>query len=275
MKRIISGIFIVVLAATFGVGCSKYNKLLNSKDFNKMFTEGLKLYDKKKYQQSAQLFEEASQYFIGTVREDSCAYYLAASNYKLGYFDTSSELLSEFRRRYGRSPFLEDAEYMYAMGYYFSSPRPYRDQTYTVRAINAIDEYMGRYPKSEKKDLLDERRAEMMSKLFDKTYLNAYTYYKIGKYKSAVTALKNAIAKYPESPYYEELLYLAAKSSYMLASKSIERKQLDRYMSAMDDYYTFISEYPDSKYRKELDQMQERSKRFVTRKGKNAESEKQ
>lgn len=33
----------------------------------------------------------------------------------------------------------------------------------------------------------------LTQRLHDKTYLNAYTYYKIGRYKSAIVALKNAL----------------------------------------------------------------------------------
>ena len=272
MRRLIPGILISLAAAALLASCSSYSKLLNSKNHNKMYDEGLKYFKAEKWSRSTQLFEECSQFFIGTAREDSAAYYLAASNYKQGYFDSSSELFNDFRRRYGRSVFIEEAEYMYAMGYYYSSPTPNRDQSYTIKAINAINEYMARYPNSVKKEKLQECVAELTQKLYDKAYQNAYTYYKIGRYKSAVVALKNATNRYPESTHREELLYLTAKSSYLLAHKSYERLQRDRYLNAMDDYYNFISEYPDSKYRKELDQMQEKSKKYIASHGENNES---
>jgi outer membrane protein assembly factor BamD len=266
MKRTIRSVPVVV-AAIAVAACSSYNKLLNSKDYNMMYERGLQYYRDREYRRALQLFEESSQYFIGAMREDSAAFYLAASNYNMGYFETSGELFSDFRLKYGRSKFIDEAEYMLAMGYYYSSPSVERDQAVTVKAINSINEYLARYPSSSRKEKLEECVGRLTLKLWDKEFLNAYTYYKIERYKSAVVALKNALNTYPDSHHREELMYLTAKSSYLYASKSVETKQRDRYMGAMDDYYNFISEFPESKYRRELDAMQERSKRFVSRHG--------
>ena len=81
----------------------------------------------------------------------------------------------------------------------------------------------------------------MTGRLHDKEFLNAYTYYKIGKHKSAIVALKNALRKYPETPHREELMYLIVGSGYELAHNSVQRKQTDRYLSMLDSYYTFIA----------------------------------
>ncbi|MDR0510473.1 MAG: outer membrane protein assembly factor BamD [Rikenellaceae bacterium] len=261
----------IAAAVALTAACSSYNKLLNSKDYNRMYERGLQYYQAKDYRRSLQLFEESGPYFVGTMREDSASFYLAASNYNMGYFETSSELFETFRFKYGRSKFIEEAEYLYAMGFYYSSPAVERDQSSTVKAINSITEYMARYPATTKKEKLDKCLAELTQKLWDKEFQSAYTYYKIERYKSAVVALKNALNTYPESNHREELMYLTAKSSYLFAAKSYEHKQRDRYMSAMDDYYNFISEYPESKYRRELDQMQERSKKFIANHGEETE----
>lgn len=250
----------MVVAVT---SCNSYSHLLSSKDHEAQYRMALKLVNAGKYQRALPLFEEANPYFIGTVREDSAAFYQALANYKLGDFETSGELFDDFRRRFARSPFIQEAEYMYAMGLYHSALPAYRDQTNTNKAITAINDYLSRYPGSVKTDKLNDCLKDLTQRLYDKAFINAYTYYKIGRYKSAVVAMKNAAAKYPDSPHREELLFLTAKSSYMLARRSIERLQRERYLNAMDDYYSFVSEFPDSRFRKELDQMQERSKKFV------------
>jgi len=243
--------------------CSSYSRLLNGKDHNAQYKAALALFDAGRYSRALPLFEECNPYFLGTAREDSAAFYQATANFRLGDFDTSGDLFEDFRRRFARSPFIQQAEYMYAMGFFYASPPPYRDQTATNRAITAINEYLARYPDTPKKDQLKEHLQTLTQKLWDKAYLNAYTYYKIGRFKSAVVALKNAAARYPESNHREELLFLTAKSSYLLARRSIEKLQRDRFLNAMDEYYTFVSEFPDSRFRRELDPLQERSKNFV------------
>ncbi len=263
MKKAIPYAVLSIACLLALAGCGGYNQLLKSNDSELMYVKGLEYYKKGKYQRAIQLFEQIKPVFIGTAREDSLSYYLGAAYYKKGEFDSSEITFDDFRRRFGRSAFLEDVEYMYAMGFYFSSPPPYRDQAVTVQGITAITEYLERYPNSTKRETAEKRLQELREKLYDKEYLNARTYYKIGRYKSAITALKNALAKYPDSPHREEMLYLVAVSTYELADNSIQSLQRDRYLDMMDAYYSFIAEYPESRYRRELDKLMNNAKEYI------------
>ena len=73
----------------------------------------------------------------------------------------------------------------------------------------------------------------MFFDLKQKAYLNAYTYYKVQRYKSAVVALRNALKLYPETPYREEILYLITVSNFRLAHNSIAEKQGERYLNVL------------------------------------------
>jgi outer membrane protein assembly factor BamD len=172
-------------------------------------------------------------------------------------------LLDEFRRKFGRSPFIEDAEGMYALCYFYMSPGPQRDQSVTTEAIIAITEFQSRYPNSDKNDEFSEMLDILTERLMEKSYLNAYTYYKIGRYKSAIVAFKNSLKQYPESHRKEDIMYYTTVSAYRLAANSIESKQMDRYLATIDYYFSFISEFPESKYRKELENIVERSRDFI------------
>ena len=155
------------------------------------------------------------------------------------------------------------------LSFYYLSPSPQRDQTVTGQAIVAISEFMSRYPDSEKYGQFEQMRNELTGRLHDKEFLNAYTYYKIGKHKSAIVALKNALRKYPETPHREELMYLIVGSGYELAHNSVQRKQTDRYLSMLDSYYTFIAEFPESTHRKEVDRMAKEAKDYLAKNQKN------
>lgn len=168
--------------------------------------------------------------YAQSARADTLAYYTGLCYYKSGDFVSSAELFDGFRRRFGRSPFLEDAEYMYAKGFYFSSPKPEYDQTATHQALQAITEYLDRYPNSVKKDQLIENMIELRQKLYDKAFMNAKVYYDIGYYNSAVTALQNAIDMYPESGHREELAYLIVSAHCLYARNSVASLQRQRYL---------------------------------------------
>jgi len=253
------------------VGCSSYNKLLKTNDSEAMYSAAIEYYNKGNFERATQLFEEIAPRFSGSMRADAIMYYTGCCYYKQGDFGTSAAIFDNYRRTYGRSPLLEDVEYMYAMGFYFSSPEATRDQTTTQQAIICINEFMERYPDSPKKALCELRLGELKNKLYDKSFYNARTYYKTERYKSAIIALRNALAEYPESPHREEMLFLALDSAYRLASNSLASLQVDRYLDTMDAYYNFVSEYPDSKYRRDADRMQRSTKDFLAKH--NAESQ--
>lgn len=265
MSKPVFKIAIYCLTALLIVGCSGYNKLLKSQDKELMYKAALDYYEKRKFDKTLQLFEDITVYYQGTAREDSILYYTADSHFQQRAYEISGMYFDDLRRRFGRSPFVEEAEYKYAMGFYYMSPQPDRDQTPTYMAINSINEYLERYPNSLKKQLCLVRIDELQNKLYDKSFLNAQTYYKIGRYKSAVVALKNALKEYPKTPYREEILYLTIKSGYALASNSVASLQKDRYLYMIDTYYTFISEFPESKYRREVDRMQKSVKEYLAK----------
>lgn len=267
MKRSILMLLAVCAVAVANTGCGPFNKLLKSGDNDKIYAEGRALLDQAKYNRAIMCFEQVQPYFAGTVREDSLAYYMAYAHFKNDDFMTSTELLDEFRRKYTRSQFLEDVEGMYALSYYYLSPEPMRDQTTTTQALTAIQEFLGRYPNSTRRAAFEQMVRELNQKQYDKVFINAKTYYTIGRYKSAVPALKNALKKYPDTPHREELMYLIVKSSYELAHNSIESLQRDRYMSMMDSYYSFVAEYPESKHVKELNRMLQEAKKYIAKFG--------
>lgn len=245
------------------VGCGSYNKLLKRNDSDEMFYAAIDYYNNGDYERALQLFDEVSPRYASTLRADTIMYYTGCCFYKRGDFATSAQVFDEYRRTYGRSPLLEDVEYMYAMGYYFSSPVATRDQTTTLQAIRAITEYMERYPESPKKPLCEMRIEELQSKLYDKSFYNARTYYKTRRYKAAIIAFGNALDDYPDTPHREEILYLTLESNFELASNSIASLQVDRYLDTMDAYYNLISEYPDTKHRRAADRIQRQCKNFL------------
>jgi outer membrane protein assembly factor BamD len=252
-----------------------YNRLLKSTSYELMYNEGLRYYRMKKkrkdhnstanYRKAQNLFDGAyqSQTLTGTPKEDSLFYYLGASYYKTGDFQVSEQIFDNFRRRFPSSKFIEDVEYMYAMGFYHASPSPEHDQSLTIRAINAISEYVGRYPASTNIAECNGRMDELRKKLYTKSFDNARLYYTIGQYKAAVRALNNAVDEYPASPFREELMYLATKSAYMFAKNSVASQMTDRYMSMMDNYYNLVSEYPETRHLKEVEKMRDEARKHI------------
>ena len=248
-------------------------RIIKSGDARLMFDEAYKYYTKEKknsWTKAFQLFDAVQHYYTGTRTEDSVMFFRARCKFKERDYEEATTLLDEYRHKYGggTSPFIEDAEGMYALCYYYMSPEPRHDQTITAQAIITITEFMSRYPQSTRLDDFRNIITELTQRLHDKAFINAYTYYKIGRHKSAIVAFRNALKKYPDSTHREELMYYIVKSGYELARDSIEEKQTDRYMAMLDSYYSFIAEFPESKHVKELNRLSKAAKDYLEKNNK-------
>lgn len=263
MRRFFGYIVAFVSVAVATLSCSVVNEAIKSGDPQYVYDQALMLYNNEKWDNASTLFQTCRHVYMGTPREDSLSFYNARCKFKQHDWDEAAMALDEYRRKFTRSPFIEDAEGMYALCYYYMSPEPERDQTVTSQAIIAITEFVSRYPESKNIEQFNQMLNELSGRLMEKSYINAYTYFKIGKYKSAIVAFKNAMKQYPESPRREDMMYYTTVSAYRLAENSVESKQLDRYLAMLDHYYSFIGEFPESKHTKELARMAKDARNYI------------
>jgi outer membrane protein assembly factor BamD len=249
----------VAVSAGICFSCSPLSRVFREQNPEEMYQMALQMYYQKKDDKAVMLFQEVAPKFGGTLRADTIQFYTAASLFRLRDYQSASEVLEEFRRTFGRSPFIEEAEYLIAMGYYNLSPEPELDQAPTQMAIVQFNEYLRRYPNSVKRGEINDMLAELMQKLYDKSYLNAKLYYDIENYKAAIHTFRLALAEYPESTRREDMLYYLLRSCFVYAENSFESLQRDRYLTTIDAYYDLIQNFPETKYRKEADNMHTRS----------------
>ena len=208
MKRIF-GYIVAVAIVVVVASCSVVNQAIKSGDPQYAYEQALMLYENGKWSQASDLFEACRHIYMGSPREDSLSYYNAHCKFKERKYDEASTLLDEYRRKFARSPFIENAEGMFALCNFYMAPGPERDQAITSQAIIAITEFMSRYPESEQIPRFQEMLDDLTDRLEQKSYMNAYTYYKIGRYKSAIVAFKNVMKRYPESKHTKEMERMA------------------------------------------------------------------
>lgn len=254
----------ILIASIFLLAsCNGVQTLLHRGRPEQIYARGRALYEKGKWEKASLLFESAAPYYAGTEQEDSIAFMHARSKFKSRNYPLAAEEFDLFRQKFLRSPFVEQAEGMLALSYYYLAPPPQRDQAMTMQALVTINEYLSHYPEGENADAFRQANKELTERLHEKAYENAYTYYKTEKYKSAIVALREALKKYPDSARRERMMYLVVLSSYELAVNSVLSKQHDRYLSMLDSYYSFVAEYPDSEYVKELDRLAAHTKAYL------------
>ena len=256
--------YIVVIILIFS-SCSKYQKLLKSSDYEMKYKMGVMYYEKGDYTRAYNLLEELHGIYKGTKRAEKVYFYLAGSHYGKKEYILAGYHYGVFARTYPNSEYTEEAYYKSAYCAYLNASSSSLDASYTEEGISSLQFFIDKYPQSERvpecNDLVDELR----HRLEDKAFNNAKLYYKISDYKAAVISLKNVMLDYPDTKYREEILYLIVKSSFVLAEKSIRKKQNERYQNTIDEYYVFADEYPDSKKTKETERIYNKSRQFLNK----------
>ncbi len=263
VKNIICRTTVIMLLMLTIVSCSVTQKAIKENNPQQLYDLALQEYENGRYSKATELFGYAEPYYSNSSRDDSLKFNKARSVFKDADYEYAISLFEDYRRRYSHSVLIEDAEGMYTLSHYYRAPSARRDPTLTKTAISAINEYLSRYPFSDKKAEFENMRDELVSRLHEKAFLNAYTYYKIGYYKSAIVAFKNANVTYPQSTHREKVSYYIVASAFKLADNSVSHKKEDRFLQMMDSYYTFISEFPESEYRKDVDNMMEKARQFI------------
>lgn len=264
MKNILLG---VILAVTF-VSCSPFNQLLKSNNSEAKYKEAFRLYEQGKYNKAFTLFDNALAAYIGSPREDTISFMMGKTAYQLKDYIVAGQMMDKYRSEFTRSKNTIEAEYIVGMSSYHMSLDAEKDQSETKRALNTFHEFISRHPESQYVEQIEKLIEELTAKLYEKTYLNAVIYYKLGHYQSAVTSLRSALREFPEIPQRQEMMFMVCKSWFSYAQNSIYQRQLDRYLKMIDAYYNFKTSYPSSEeYDKELDRMLAIAQKFTQENG--------
>ena len=186
---------------------------------------------------------------------------LAMGEYGLKDYEAASETFKKYYQTYPRGRYAEMASFYIGQSLFEGTPEARLDQTPTIAAIAAFQDYLDIFPEGKMKSTAQQRLFDLQDKLIRKEYLNAKLYYNLGSYfgnctsggnnyEACIITAQNALNDYPYSNLREDFSILIMKSKYELAQMSVESKKLQRYQDAEDECYGFINEYPNSKERK-------------------------
>lgn len=260
MNKKILYIFFAAVSLLFTSCAKEYNQVFKTGDLDYKYEYAKECFAKGKYSFATTLLQDLVTIKKGTTDAQECLYMLAMSEYGQKDYEAASETFKKYYQSYPRGYYAEMASFYVGQSLYMSTPEPRLDQSQTVAAIAALQEYRDMYPDGKLKGLAEERLMELQDKLVEKEYLNAKLYYDLGSYfgnctyggnnyEACVITAQNALNDYPYTSMREDFAILIMKSKYELAQMSVESKKLQRYQDAEDECYGFINEYPDSKER--------------------------
>lgn len=256
-------IIILTLLVAFASCKSKYQKLLKGSDYNAKYEAAIQYFGEEEYYKAQSLLESVAGVYRGTDRAENINYYLAYCCFHQSEYIMSGYYFETFTTTFANSPKVAECQFKAGESYRNESPKSSLDQEYTIKAIEAFQIYINKYPKGEQIAQANTEIDALRKKLENKEYENAKLYNKVGDYKAAVIALKNCIKDFPDTEHHEELQYLIVESSYELAVNSVEHKKLERYESAVDEHYAYIDQYPNGKYAKKSEKIFEDCMKYL------------
>ena len=252
-KLSVPSVFILILLISFS--CSNFRKIEKSQDWRVKYEAGINYYEKEDYYRASVLFEQILPIVRGLPEGEKVQFYLAYCQFYDKLYLLASEQFKTFYETYGRSALAEEARFMHAFSLYQSSPNPNLDQTSSVEAMAAMQQFINRFPNSKFNDRAVEVISTTQQKLEKKGFENARQYHRMKYYKAAIVALNNFKQNFPDSKYIEEAYYLVILAEFQLAEQSLRSIQPERYKAVVDHYQEFLDRYPESSYLRDAEKL--------------------
>jgi outer membrane protein assembly factor BamD len=266
---------ITICALLLLTACSKeFNAVYKSTDYDYKYEYAKECFARGKYERAVMILQDLVTMMKGSENGQECLYMLAMACYGTRDYETAAQYFKRYYQVYPHGTYAEMASFYTGQSLYMSTPEPRLDQTPTMAAISAYQEYLDLFPNAILKDVAHERLYELQDKLVEKELHTAKLYYDLGpyfgnctnggsNYEACIITAQNAIRDYPYSQKREDFALLVMKSKFELAERSVEERRLDRYRDAEDECYGFMNEFPDSKHKKTAEKYIETCKKYT------------
>ena len=148
----------LVAILTLGSCAREFNKVYRTTDTDFKYEYAKECYVQGKYSNAVTLLQDLVTIQKGTDNGQECLFMLAMAEYQL-----------------------KDSFYI-GQSLYQCTPEARLDQTPTVAAIAAFQNYLDLFPNGKLKSTAEQRMFELQDKLILKAYLSAKLYYNLGSY---------------------------------------------------------------------------------------------
>ncbi len=176
-------------------GCSKEIKFNAKLPSDAAFEKAMTMYKNKKYNKSVVLFQEFFNNYEGSKYTDDAQYYLAMSYFNMRDYKNALDEFIFLIENFSESPFAEKSYFRKAECLERISPTPPHDQEETMKAIDAYQEFITRYPYSQYVEEAKKGIKHLRKKIAVKDLNTAKIYYKMRKYTSSLIYIKKVISE--------------------------------------------------------------------------------
>ena len=183
--------------------CGPYQKALKSDNIKLKYDMAEAYYDEGDFRRAKGLFEQLKPIYRGKPQSERITYFYANCLLNTKSYISAAYEFESFNKTFPNSDKLEEAYYMVAYAYAEISPVYSLDQKDTEEALNKLQDYINRYPDSERMVEVNNLVEKLLRKLERKSFENARQFYTIRDFKAAIKAIDNFIGDFPGTPFRE------------------------------------------------------------------------
>lgn len=272
MKKTVA---VVMFSWLLFAGCAnEFNKVYKTNDNAYKYEYAKEMFARGKFTRASTLLQDLILVQKGGDNGQECLYMLAMAEYCNKDYEGAASAFRKYYTSYPKGDYAEMAKFYIGQSLYMSTPEPRLDQSQTVSAISAFQEYLDVFPDAKYKEQAQNRLFELQDKLVQKELYTCQLYYNLGQYfgnctyggnnyEACIITSQNALKDYPYTTLREDFALLIMKSKFELAQQSVEEKKLERYQDAEDECYGFVNEYPDSKNKDLAEKLIKKCKDFT------------
>lgn len=171
------------------------------------YEQAFELYQNDKYSKAIEAFKQIIYKYPGSDLVEHARYHLADSYFKNGDFVLAADEFERLNREFPQGRFADVALFKAALSYDQLSRRYERDQSETLKALEAMETLLAKYPNTEYADTVRVHNRLLRDRLAKKEYSTAMFYFDMKLYDSAIIYLKSVLESYPNSSSVPDALY--------------------------------------------------------------------
>ena len=156
MRRLGLNISVFAVVLMLLSGCSGYNKILKTADYDYKYSLAKSLFLQGKFTSASTILEECVVMFRGTTRAEESVYLLASCYFNIGDYLSASEYYKINYKTYPNGIYSELSKYYSGKSLYLDTPDPRLDPTSTYGAIEELELFIEKYPQSDYRKAADE-----------------------------------------------------------------------------------------------------------------------
>lgn len=235
-KALCSVVLVLGLTLVSGAGCARFFSK-EAKSDEELYQEGEQLFNEGKYRRSGKLMEKLLQEYFESEYKARALFILAETQFMRSKYEEAQFNYDKFVEMHPVHRWTEIAAYRSALCDFNRILNWDKDQTYTVRTLEKLSNFLKKYPRSRYRDDVEKRMSFARHRLAEQELYVADFYLKTKAYGPAIMRYRGLLKDYPDADFTDRVLFSLGRAYEKAGQKD----------KAKETFRRLYTSYPNSK----------------------------